>query len=168
MTEDIVRQFGFLALGSRFKRIGEQMQADVQRLLKAEGIMIPAGLLPTLAALDRHGEMTIGELAESLGIAQPGATRNISQLIALGMVRSLRRSRDLRQKSILLTKKGEAIVAITRRNLWPQIEQAVAGICTKLDGGLLSQLDAIEDALKQESLASRVGTLKAAKDGKDG
>ncbi|TGV64229.1 transcriptional regulator, partial [Mesorhizobium sp. M00.F.Ca.ET.149.01.1.1] len=31
--EDVLRSLGFLCLGSRMKRIGEQLQADTQRVL---------------------------------------------------------------------------------------------------------------------------------------
>ena len=31
--EDILRSLGFLCLGSRMKRMGEQLQADTQRVL---------------------------------------------------------------------------------------------------------------------------------------
>ena len=44
--------------------------------------------MPTLHALAAEGDMTIGELAESLGVAQPGVTRNAAQLESLGLVRT--------------------------------------------------------------------------------
>ena len=58
--------------------------------------------------------MTIGELAESLGVTQPGVTRNAAQLEALGLVRTLRTKADRRVRTISLTKKGADLVALRR------------------------------------------------------
>ena len=86
MVEDFVRERGYLTLGSRFKRLGDRLQADVSRLAESEGVGVPAGLLPILGVLDRHGPLTVGRIAEALGIAQPGVTRTLSQLVSLGLV----------------------------------------------------------------------------------
>ena len=53
MIEDIVKELGFLTLGTRFKRIGEALQAQTQALLAEHGIDMPAAHFPLLAALDR-------------------------------------------------------------------------------------------------------------------
>lgn len=42
MIIDVVRELGHLALGSRFKRIGERLQAQTQVLLEEAGIALPA------------------------------------------------------------------------------------------------------------------------------
>ncbi|TIX95881.1 MAG: transcriptional regulator, partial [Mesorhizobium sp.] len=51
--EDIIRSLGFLCLGSRFKRIGEQLQADTQRVLDELEVRVQSSQYPLLAALDR-------------------------------------------------------------------------------------------------------------------
>src|SRR6185369_12768487 len=86
MVEDVVRGFGFLALGSRMKRIGERLQADTQRIISEHGGPLQASQYPFLAAIDRLGPLTIGELAEAVGISQPGATRALMQLIDLRLI----------------------------------------------------------------------------------
>jgi hypothetical protein len=74
LTEDIIRAFGYLCLGSRFRRIGERLQADTQQIIDASGVAIQAGQYPFLAAIDRAGPLTIGELAEAApaGVADGG------------------------------------------------------------------------------------------------
>ncbi len=69
--EDIVRTLGYLCLGTRLKRIGEQVQADTQRIMEQRGVTLQAGQYPLLAAIDRLGPLSIGELAEALGVTQP-------------------------------------------------------------------------------------------------
>ena len=155
MAEDVVRIFGFLTLGSRLKRIGERLQADTQRIMDDMGFSLQASQYPFLAALDRLGPLTIGELAYTVGITQPGATRSLAQLIAQGLVRAKHAPEDQRRKIITLTKKGQGLVSQSKRDVWPRIENAVADLCGELSGPLLKQLAAIEDGLAEKPLDRR-------------
>ena len=157
MVEDIVRAFGFLTLGSRLKRIGERLQADTQRIMDDMDVALQASQYPFLAALDSFGPLTIGELADAVGISQPGATRSLSQLIALGLVRARQAPEDQRRKIITLTGKGQGLVDVAKRNVWPRIENAVTDLCGDLSGPLLKQLAAIEDGLAAAPLDRRGG-----------
>lgn len=160
MVEDIVRSFGFLTLGTRLKRIGERLQADTQRIMHDMEVPLQASQYPFLAALDRVGPLTIGELADAVGITQPGATRALSQLIAQGMVKARQAPEDQRRKIITLTGKGQLVVDAAKRDVWPRIENAVADLCGELSGPLLDQLAAIEDGLAAEPLDRRGGPAR--------
>ncbi|TIX34303.1 MAG: transcriptional regulator, partial [Mesorhizobium sp.] len=46
--EDVIRSLGFLCLGSRFKRIGEQLQADTQRVLDRLDVPVQSSQYPLL------------------------------------------------------------------------------------------------------------------------
>ena len=162
MIGDFVSDRGYLTLGSRFKRLGERFQAEVQELTRAEGIDVPAGLFPTIGVLDLAGSLTIGELAEALGISQPGATRNVEKLARLGLVASIRETADRRVKAVTLTDKGRALVLATKHDLWPRVERGVAEICAGLGGPVLEVLAGIERALDVEPLR-----VRAAKRGSD-
>ncbi len=157
MADDLVRSYGYLTLGSRFKRIGERMQADVQRLTAAYGFELHGALWTMLGAIERDGPITIGELAQSLDIAQPGVTRSIAQLQARGLVKPLRSDTDQRVKRVALTEQGRNVVDHAKREIWPRVERAVAEICDGLDGPLLAQLGAIEEALASKPLYRRGG-----------
>lgn len=155
MTEDIVRALGFLCLGSRFRRIGERLQADTQQIMEEFGITIQVGQYPFLAAVARNGPLTIGELAETVGISQPGATRTLAQLIDLGLVEARASDEDQRRKLMSLTDRGRELVEFSQREVWPSIEDAVRDLCGDLSGPLLEQLAAIEDGLAAAPLRRR-------------
>jgi DNA-binding MarR family transcriptional regulator len=155
MTEDILKSLGFLSLGSRFKRLGDQLQADTQRLLDELDASIQSSQHPFLAALDRLGPLTVGELAQAIGITQPGVTRNVSRLTELGLVESRPARDDQRQRIVSLTRKGRAIVDRAKREVWPRIEAAVGEVCGDLSGPLLAQLATIEDRLAAAPLEAR-------------
>ena len=161
MTEDVVRQLGHLTLGTRLRRIGERMQSQTQRILDAHELPIQAAQFPFLAAIDRLGPITVGDVAEAVGVTQPGATRALAQLSEEGLVELTAGIEDQRRKSVTLTKHGKRIVEIGKRDVWPVIEAAVKDVCRKLSGSLLDQLAALEDGLGQESLDSRAATIRA-------
>ena len=126
MPEDIVRELGHLTLGSRLKRIGERLQADVTRLAQSEGIDVPSPHFPLLTAVHRAGTITVGDIAAALGSAQPGVTRSLAQLEAMGLVKSARNTGDQRQRMVSLTPRGTELVIRTPRDIWPRVNDAVA------------------------------------------
>jgi DNA-binding MarR family transcriptional regulator len=158
LTEDIVRAFGYLCLGSRFRRIGERLQADTQQIIQTFGVSIQAGQYPFLAAIDRSGPLTIGELAEAVGITQPGATRTLAQLADLGLVETRAADEDQRRRLVSLTETGRALIQRSKQDIWPRIEDAVRDLCGDLAGPLLAQLASMEDRLAAAPLQGRPAT----------
>ncbi|MCJ8052802.1 MarR family transcriptional regulator [Shinella curvata] len=155
MSDDIVRALGYLCLGSRLKRIGEQVQADTQRIMERLDVTLQAGQYPLLAAIDRLGPLSVGELSEALGVTQPGVTRAAGLLAEAGYVTARKEKADQRIRRLSLTPEGEALVARSKREIWPVIEAAVRNVCDTLDGSLLDRLDQLEDALRERPLHNR-------------
>jgi DNA-binding MarR family transcriptional regulator len=159
--EDVVKELGYLALGTRFKRLGERLQAQTQVLLEHDGIDLPASHFPVLAALERLGAMNVGELTEAVGISQPGVTRLLDKLQAEGLVRSTQLAEDRRVRTIALTKLGRQLIARSRRTAWPMIEAAVTDACAGPAQPLLAALAALEEALAVAPLSSRAERLRS-------
>lgn len=159
MVEDVVRSLGFLTLGTRLKRIGERLQADTQKIINGFGAPVQASQYPFLAAVDRLAPLTVGELAEAIGITQPGATRTVGQLVELGLLESEPAPDDQRRRIISLSGDGRRLVAAAKRDVWPRVMEAVADLCEDLDGPLLQQLAAIEDGLTAAPLDRRVAKV---------
>ena len=155
MVDDIVGQLGHLTLGSRLKRLGERMQAETTRFIEASGLEVSASLFPLLAALDRPEGLTVGELADAIGVSQPGVTRSLTKLADLGLVAVAHESADRRRRSARLTAYGEAVVGRARAEVWPHIEAAVAAACDGLEGAFLDQLAELEARLDRVPLDRR-------------
>lgn len=161
MKQDVVKELGLLALGTRLKRIGERLQAQTQAVLESAGVATPASHFPLLATLDRLGAMSVGELAEALGVSQPGVTRQLSNLQAEGLVQAEQSPGDLRSRTIDLTKAGRQLVARAKRSTWPAIEAAVSDACAADGRALLAMLATLEQALAEESLNNRAQRLSS-------
>jgi DNA-binding MarR family transcriptional regulator len=160
--EDVVKSLGYLALGTRLKRLGERLQAQTQVVLGQAEVALPAGHFPLLAALDRLGSLSVGELTEALGVSQPGVTRMLDKVQAEGLVRSVQSEDDRRVRSIELTRSGRQLVSNAKRTVWPRVETAVADACTGPAAALLAALAALEEALAEKPLVARTGERKHA------
>jgi len=161
MVIDIVRELGHLTLGTRLKRLSERLQAQTQVLLADAEIGLPASHCPLLAALDRLGPLSVGELAQAVGISQPGISRMLETLRADGPVASRRPAGDRRLRAVELTKTGRELIARSKRLAWPKVEAAVADACAGTSGTLLEQLSALEEALAAAPLHVRAARVPA-------
>jgi DNA-binding MarR family transcriptional regulator len=161
---DVVKELGYLALGTRLKRLGERLQAQTQVLLEQAGLDVPASHFPLLVAVDRLGPLNIGELTQAVGTSQPGVTRLVDKLIAADLLRSTQSTDDRRVRSIDLTKAGRQLIARAKRSALPVVEGAVADACAIPPRPLLALLAALEDALVAAPLSTRAERLRVAEE----
>jgi DNA-binding MarR family transcriptional regulator len=71
--------------------------------------------LAALAALERHGQMTPGELAEHEKVQPPSMTRVVAVLEERGLVMRAPHATDRRQVVLTATESGRAVVQQSRR-----------------------------------------------------
>lgn len=147
---DVLREYGAVFLGSRLKRLGERMQAGAVKVAADAGLPIQPAHVALLAALEAQA-LTVGQLAQALGISQPGVTRGLGQLVELGLVQS-EPGEDQRQRTISLTAAGQSALARAKLLVWPQVEQAVFALLGERADAFLSQIADIEDALEATPL----------------
>lgn len=160
MAKDILEDAGYLALGSRLKRLAERLQTDAGKLHEAHGYNIQPSQFPLLKALDSHGPMTVAQAVEALRVSQPAVTRTLNTLIQSEFVLTRPDEKDQRVKWIELTPKGESILSDIRTNLWPHIQEAAKQASAFPNGAsptnLLDALSRIEQNLTESSLEERV------------
>lgn len=153
---DILRDLGYLALGSRLKRLAERLQADAAKAHAQMGYPMKPAQFPLLAALEAHGPLTVTEAVEATGVSQPAVTRTLGSLIALDIVETERDAADSRLKRIRLTAEGETLLRRMRRELWPRIDAAAAALAEGPPGDLLELITRVEDAMAEQSLEARI------------
>ena len=157
---DILDDLGYLALGSRLKRLAERMQADAQRAHAEAGFPIQCGHFPLLAALDAYGPQTIGELVEALGVSQPSVTRTQSALATMGLTEASASPEDQRVSVIRLTPEGQALTQRMRQQFWPRVRMAAEALSAAEPGDLLTQIRHVERMLDEKPLNIRIRDVK--------
>lgn len=155
MAGDVIRDMEHLFLGSRLKRLAEQMQADVTLVAQRAGVPIQPGQYPLLATLDAYGPQTIGELAEAMQMSQPAITKSADRLLKAGLIEVSRQGADRRQKHVSLSAAGRRALELSKREVWPIVEAAVRQVTEGLSGPLLEQIAGVEARLAASPLSSR-------------
>ena len=152
---DVLGARPHLFLGSRLKRLGERMQADVLVLIERAGLPVQPAQYPILAALDSCGPLSVGGLVEATGVSQPGVTRAVTRLVEADLIENGPAAPDRRRRTLQLSATGIGVVERSRVEVWPAVEASVRDLCEALDGPLLAQLDAIERSLDDQPLHRR-------------
>lgn len=155
---DVIVGNPHLFLGSRLKRLAEQMQADATAFTQRAGVSVPAGMFAVLATLDEGGPQTISMLAVALGVSQPSMTKSIGKLVDAMLVRVKKGETDKRQSVVALTDGGKAVVEEGRKHIWPLVDAAVHDLISDLSGPLIEQLDQIEHRLSAQSISDRAAS----------
>jgi DNA-binding MarR family transcriptional regulator len=148
-----------LFLGSRLKRLAEQMQGDVVAVTQGAGVPIQPGQHPLLATLDAYGSKSIGELARAMKMSQPAITKNAAKLADAGLVVIDRTQADGRQRTVSLTSEGQDAIDLAKRTVWPLVAAAVDEVLGGLNGPFIGQIAAIECRLAERSLAERAQAM---------
>lgn len=159
--DDFVSELGFVALGTRLRRLGERLQADVQDILATLDVNIPASQLPMLAMLHARSAVGISALAGGLGVSQPAATRMVGLLAQAGLAKVTVAEGDQRGRSVVLTAKGRQKIASVMADVAPVIARSLKAIAQEASGNLLQQLSTFETALEQQTLAQRFAARRS-------
>ena len=165
MARDVLAEMGYLALGSRLKRLAERMQADATKAFADRGIPVQATHFPLLAALTTYGPLSVTEAVEAVGISQPAVTRIHNSLQKLGLTRTAPVKGDNRQKQIRLTPKGEALIEDMKHDIWPHVRRAAQALCEGPDTDILGQIARLEEGLQSRPIHVRIQDEIAAASG---
>jgi DNA-binding MarR family transcriptional regulator len=101
------------ALRISVSRLARRLRAE--RLAKGLEPGLSDTQLAALAALERHGDMTPGELADHEKVQPPSMTRVIAALEERGLVMRSPHATDRRQVELTVTDSGRAVVQQSRK-----------------------------------------------------
>lgn len=132
--------------------IAGRLRLSATRLARRLRQEAQTGLSPSqlsaLAAVERHGPLTLGALADHEGVAPPSITRVVAKLEEDGLVTRRRDAEDRRVTHVVVTPKGRNLLGASRRRktewLTTRLEELDAGQRAHL-AGALDALDALTE-----------------------
>lgn len=163
---DFLHEMGLLALGSRFKRLGERLQADVAKVLKAEGIEFGRRWGPLFFLLNHQGPLPIGKAADLLGLSHAAVSLFSREMEKAGLVSSAADEKDERRRVLKVTRAGAAL----HRRMTPlltDIHTAMRAIVEATGADPIGCLGAFEQALDERSGFERVRQASRTRTAKD-
>ena len=102
------------------------IEKEVQRRFGERGMTLPR--FDVLAALDRHGEMNMGALSQSLLVSNGNVTQLVQKLVRDGLVEMHKPPQDRRASIVRLTPDGKQMFARLARAHQDWIDQLVGGL----------------------------------------
>ena len=102
------------------------IEKEVQRRFAERGMTLPR--FDVLAALDRHGEMNMGALSQSLLVSNGNVTQLVQKLVRDGLVEMRKLPTDRRTSIVKLTDEGHVVFNRLARAHQDWIDQMVGGL----------------------------------------
>ncbi len=152
---DFLKDLAELALGSRLKRLVENLRRDVTAVYKSQGIDFEPFLMPITNLLDRTESLQINQIADYLGISQPAVTQCCNLMNKKELIELSFSSKDQRKREISFTVKGKQLVK-KLNPIWEEISAVIKEIIDSSDNNLLKAVENFENQLTNKSLKDRV------------
>lgn len=154
------QQLGFLAFGSRLRRLSESFLIDINAIYKAHKIPFDAAWFPVFYILSKEDEVSITQIAKQLGTTHSAASQMVSSLQEKGLIKSTVSKKDARHKVVTFTAKGQKLL----QKIQP-VWQALQAAMMEIGGGdtesekLLASLTKVEERMQDKSLFERIEGL---------
>ena len=152
---DSLRGFGELGLGSRLKRLSDQMMKEIQLVYDHFNIDFDPYLFPILKIVRHQEGITNSAIKERLNYTQPAITQAINKLVAKQLVTVTPHELDKRKKVIVLSEQGQAMIT-KMQPLWESMEQVVKRYTHFSSNSLIEHINKLEDQLAKQSLSEKI------------
>ncbi|MES2110763.1 MAG: helix-turn-helix domain-containing protein [Bacteroidota bacterium] len=154
---NLYQSLGYLALGSRLRRLSENFLAEINRAYQNEGIDFDASWFPVFYLLSKNESLSIKELSEQTEVSHPAASQLITNLKNRGLVTSATCADDGRRQLVQLTDNGRVLLAQIMP-VWDAILLAMDDMLVDEPNcrQLLSSISAMEKVFKTVNLASQI------------
>ncbi|NIG54394.1 MarR family winged helix-turn-helix transcriptional regulator [Chitinophaga sp. Cy-1792] len=150
---NVIDESGILAISTRLQRVAEQLRKDGQQIYKAHGIDFEPKWFPVVFSLHKKGTMSVTEIAQEIGYTHPSTISLLKELEKQKLIRSKKDKQDERKRLLLLTDKGQELVA-GMVPIWHRMEQALAAL-TATEHNLMLAIGEVEAAMATKSFFER-------------
>ena len=141
-------------LGARLRRLSERIDSDASRIYADAGLAFEQRWFGVGHLLEGSEGMSVGELAEKLGIRHVSVSQTRDSLEKAGIVACETDPADARRRTLKLTRKGRQLVA----KIAP-LSAALSQVAIEPDeeaGSIVAALERLDQALDRRSLLERV------------
>jgi DNA-binding MarR family transcriptional regulator/N-acetylglutamate synthase-like GNAT family acetyltransferase len=152
---DALRGYGELGLGSRLKRLSENMMKEIQLVYDYFNIDFDPYLFPIIKIIDHNNGITNSEIKSKLALSQPAITQATNKLMVKGLVSSKSDAKDGRKKIVSLSDKGKRVIG-EMQPLWQAMDEVIKGLTRYQAESLIDHINRLEDNLSRELLSTTI------------
>jgi DNA-binding MarR family transcriptional regulator/GNAT superfamily N-acetyltransferase len=152
---DFYDRTGKMALGSRLRRLSEQMTEEAAAIYDLYQVPLQPKWFPVFFSLSATRERSITDLAKEIGHSHPSVSQIVREMAIRGYVIEKKGELDGRKNFVLLSPAGQRV----REKMQPQIDDVTAAIEAAMGEtqyDLWKAIDEWEFLLEQKSLLQRV------------
>jgi GNAT superfamily N-acetyltransferase/predicted transcriptional regulator len=152
---DFFSKTGKMALGSRLRRLSEQVTEDAAKIYGVYGVELQPRWFPVFFLLSQQGDMPITMIANEIGQSHVSVGQIVREMVKKGMVIEKSDRRDGRKTLVSLSKKGkEQAVKIAKQYI--DVTGTIESMLATTTHDLWKALAEWEHLLDQKSLLKRV------------
>lgn len=163
---DIFNQIGKMALGSRLRRVSEQMTANAAQVYEMYGINLKPKWFPVYYVLAGGQDKTVTEMAAEIGHSHPFVSKIVGEMARKGLVTEKKDTRDGRKNVVCLSKKGKEITAKMEAP-YTDVNNTVDELLNQTRHNLWKAIEEWEHLLQQEPYIKRVVRQKKMRESKE-
>lgn len=163
---DFYNNTGKMALGSRLRRLSEQITEDAAQVYTIYNVPLQPKWFPVFHVLSQGHDKTITAIAEEIGHSHPSVSTIIREMVKQGIVVEKKDKKDGRRNMVSLSKKGKDILT----NITPQytdVTNAIEEALSQTRYDLWKAIEEWEFLLNQKSLLRRVQEQKKKRESND-
>lgn len=154
-NHDIMRQFGSLSLGSRLKRLSDQLFQDVIEIYQRSDIPLSPTYFPLFNLLAQHGSASVTEAAEQLNVSHPAISKMARKMLAEGWLCKTPDPKDERRQLLALSSQSEQLL-VSIQPVWHEIRHYLDSLMAQHQHSLLNALDEFENDLRKHGFVEPV------------
>ena len=154
-----LQTYGSLMLGSRLRRLSDQLYAGVDTSYLAAGVELTSRCFPLLLLLRDNGPTAITALAAQIGQTHPVVVQLGRKLLDAGVVAELPDAKDERRRLLALTDAGQALLR-NMAPLWDDVRAAVDMVFEQGTPQLMASLDRAEARLQSQGFGETIAACR--------
>lgn len=153
----LYQQLGFLAFGSRLRRLSEGFLSEINATYRALNIPFDASWFPVFYLLDQEGKVSIRDISDKAGVSHSAVSQLVSLLQDKGLVESVVSEVDARKKVLSFTAEGKKLLKRVKP-VWTALEASLEDLSQENAAlkQLLKTVLQLEKALETKPLSARI------------
>jgi len=151
---DLLRDIGALGLGSRLKRLSDQLMQDGIRIYRQSGLDFEPKWFPVYYFLSEVGPSSVTEVARGLGITHPSVNQVATEMIKAGLVAAYKDTKDRRKRVLALSSLGKQ-KRPELEIIWRDVKGALQELLDETQVDFLGYIETLERALDENSFLDR-------------
>ncbi|WP_046243277.1 bifunctional helix-turn-helix transcriptional regulator/GNAT family N-acetyltransferase [Hymenobacter terrenus] len=152
---DFLQQLGPAALGSRLRRLSEQLTGEAVAIYGQYGLDFQPRWFPVFYLVANRPNISSNEIAEQIGHTHASVSQIVKELIRHGLLTMTTDPQDQRRRLMTLTPRGQEVLPQLRMQT-EDVRQSMQTLLADIDSNLWLALEEFEHQLRQQSLRSRV------------